>query len=370
MANSYLPLRSCLLAGVATIALMVASPDSHAEGPSPALMPFGNVWLDLEGRFAWMRGTRQPWVGRLNGLDPSSSVIGLDTIRPDREYGGRIVFGMRFSSDVDMAFAYTGLYSNQKRGSVTSGKNYNGAYIAPVLGAVRYIMGNYIYGSGYVKIRREMHIGDFEVGHHVGLGSRSTARLFGGARIVSWRQKTDTQFDYFYDGAVPPDVGQTTEQHRSSFLGGGPRLGINGTVSVASLGRGEILIFGNVSGSILLGMSRTRVRTTWTLVNGALGPDLPSLADEQSEERFRVVYNAEASLAAGYRFMLGGVRATFRAGYRFDGWWNIVNTTGRASAIVASQSQGNTVPSLAGQFGSKRGYLITHGPFGGLSFEF
>lgn len=370
MTTASLRLRYSLLAGVAAIALMATSPKVRAEGLTPGLMPFGNVWLDVEGRIAWMRGTRQPWAANLSGLATTSSVIGLETIRPDRDYGGRIVFGMRFSSDIDIAFAYTGLYSNTKRGSIASGRNYNGAYIAPVLGAVRYAMGHYIYGSGFVKIRREMHIGDFEVGHHVGLGSRSAVRLFAGPRILSWRQKTDTRFDYFYDAATPPDVGQVTEQHRSSFFGGGPRLGVNGTVSVASVGGGEILLFGNVAGSILLGTSRTRITTNWTLVNPNLGPSLPSLSDEQSEERFRVVYNAEASLAAGYRFVFGGVRATLRGGYRFDGWWNLVNTTGRAGAIVTGTTNLGPIGSLAGQFGSRRGYLITHGPFGALTLEF
>ncbi len=356
-----------LLAGSCLAALAALVPSLDAEAEPPGASPFTNYWLDAEGRYSWMHGPRQPWAG--TSTIPFGTTSTLETVQPDRESGGRILFGLRFGADYDFSLAYTGLRSNTVRNALT---DFGAA--RPVLGAFRpgFFNSNsgYIYtASASVKINRQMHLGDFEAGYRVGLGSRSELRLFGGVRFVSWSQVTTTNFDGTWSTDSCPGIEAichqgVSERHRASFLGAGPRLGANGEFSVAPLGDGEIMLLGRLAGSLAWGNARTRVASNYSANFGTTAQR--SQFDDWSQSRTRLVYNLEAQLAVGYRGDFGGARGTLRLGYRFDGWWNMADTVGRDRSVFPP---GQAAPE-GGQFGARRGTLYTHGPLVGLVLEF
>ena len=82
-----------------------------------------------------------------------------------------------------------------------------------------------------------------------------------------------------------------------------------------------------------------------------------TLTDDYSESRIKAVYNLSASLALQFRFTLRGSAAALRAGYRFDGWWGIVNTSGRPKALSFTTAAVNT------RFETRNVHQYTRGPF-------
>lgn len=353
-------IRMHLLAGVAMSALVVGIPGAPARAQS--WFPRTGVWVDVEGGFVWMRGTRQPWAALVSDSSAGAGVTNLLTVRPDEGWNGRVQIGLR-SAEWDMAIVYTGLRARSASGSFARPGSTDSGYIAPVLGATRNTIPYATYPSAFagVKTRRQMDVGDFEVGYNMELGSRATVRLFGGVRVASWRQQTDTFFREQYTDFF---IATVDEQHRARFLGAGPRLGVGGTVPVAPLGFGQLDVVGDLAGAILFGNSRARTQTVSFADTGFGSLVGATLTDEYTESRTKAVYNLGASLALQFRFALGGAAAAIRAGYRFEGWWGIVNTSGRPNALSL------TTAAVDGRFGTRNGHQYTHGPILGLHIEF
>jgi len=353
-------LRIQLLAGVAVSALIVGIPGAPARAQN--WFPRTGVWLDVEGGFSWMRGTRQPWAALVNDSSTGASITNLLTVRPDEGWNGRVQIGIRVA-DWDMAFAYTGLRARSASGDFSRPNSTDSGYIAPILGATRNTIPYATYPSAFagVKTRRQMDVGDFEVGYNMGLGSRATLRVFGGVRIASWRQQTDTFFREQYTDFF---IATVDEQHRARFFGAGPRLGVAGTVPLVPFSFGQLEIVGDLAGAVLIGNSRVRVQTQSFADSGFGSLVGATLTDDYSESRTKAVYNLGTSLALQFRFTLAGAAAALRAGYRFDGWWGIVNTSGRPNALSFTTAAVNT------RFGTRNGHQYTHGPILGLHVEF
>jgi Legionella pneumophila major outer membrane protein precursor len=130
-----------------------------------------------------------------------------------------------------------------------------------------------------------------------------------------------------------------SSDERSSFLGVGPRVALEGSVPLANSGwaieylGGAAALIGtrqlNTSGNVNCTSSASACVSTGpgsafgvTLTNGLFSTQISDLTP---------VFNADASIALSYAFSPGSV---FSVGFRFDGYWDALKTVTSAGQLT------------------------------------
>ncbi len=329
-----------LLAGGSVLAL--------SGGASGAAQADG-IELFIEGQYYWSGGTRQIWAERGPfGAPPSS----FDTQEIDVTdgWGGRI--GVRFpvSDRWDVAAIYTGLQGAENKAAL-------GSVTYPTLNM--HIVGSYRYANYAgmsARIDNKLHMGDFEVGYNVGLGSRAKLRVLGGVRIIGFNQNLQVAGDNVILGTFL----RRTETKKSSYLGAGPRLGVSGKVRLARIGSGKLFLTGGVGGAVMFGRTENNIS-----VQTMQPPFGPGTVLTYSDSKGQTAYSMDARMGFAYAFPLFGVTGKIGAGYSFDGFWNMVNTRGQMPISVAGFANGSQRT-----IGTTGGNTYLHGPYVRLTIKF
>lgn len=319
-------IRRRLLATVSLAAILASSPAlaERVEAPS-------GYWMSAEGSYLFADGTAQPLLRAGTGTPAQS-----DRVRDARavEIAGGGPLG-EVLPGWDFRLAYTGIRAESHQLSAT-GKA-GGEVSLPDGGIVSFSKPP-VFTS---EIRQGFDIGDFDIGHDVGLGPVD-ARAFAGLRVVSFNQSARASL-LGGEGA--------TELSCSHYMGGGPRVGADGTYPLGEVSGMKIGLTGELAGSALLG--RTYHKATVT----SSGVESPATYDEEGAGAHREnALNADASLGLTVAVPIGNNECSVTAGYRGQAWFGVVDT----------QVQGFT---LAGSGGSRSGDQFFHGPFLTVAFK-
>lgn len=183
---------------------------------------------------------------------------------------------------------------------------------------------------------------DFEAGYDLGMGEGSSLRLFGGLRLGFI--DVDTQMSFGGGGVLD---GELRTERSSSFVGAGPRLGVQGALDLG----GGFSLFGGLGGSVLLGQMQVSYLTQAYGYSGS---------NQVTEAR--VVYQLDGEVGVGFALTDAGVLGEIQVGVRGSQSWN---------AVDGSTPSGVIDPPLSGlAFGDSHEDITAYGPFVRLVFQF
>ncbi len=183
---------------------------------------------------------------------------------------------------------------------------------------------------------------DFEAGYDVGLGESSSLRVFGGLRLGFI--DVDTQMSFGDGGELD---GELRTERSSSFVGAGPRLGVQGALDLG----GGFSLFGGLGGSVLLGQMKVSYMTQ---AYGGTGSNQVTTA--------RVVYQLDGEAGVGFSLADAGVLGEIQIGVRGSQSWNAVDGSTPTGVIDPPQS--------GLSFGDSHENITAYGPFVRLVFQF
>jgi opacity protein-like surface antigen len=324
MSKSGMKPRAVLYASVSVLALAAASPQVRAADLArPALIVKGpvlvrddwNVWV--EGGAFWTGGPN------VNFGDP------IDV--------GRVRTGGEGAAGFDVRFGGTPWHvSGQFRfgGARTSGAIGNG--LVPVVcssppcspGVAN------VPANGTFTHREDHWLLDFAAGRDIALGLGQT-QLKAGLRIADISARTSGSGNVpagfctpnVTPAQIPPcavgggfiGTAPFAFQQNSKFVGGGPRVGLDGTVP---LGGGFALDWLG-GAAVLFGVRSLDVTTTGNAVPIGIFP--------LGVSNDAAIFNLDAQAGLSYWFT-PNVKVT--ASYRFDGYWGALKTINAAGSIV------------------------------------
>jgi opacity protein-like surface antigen len=335
MSKSKPSTRTLLFAGVSLLALAAASPQVRAadlsrpalvvKGPVPFIRDQWNVWV--EGGAFWTGGEN------VHFGDP------VDV--------GRVRTGGEGAAGFDYWIGGTPWHlSGQFRygGARTSGPfTRTGAFSVPNLCSSPSIgcgpnVAAQVPANGVFTHREDHWLLDFAAGREVGLGLGQT-QLKAGLRIAEIRARTTGVGNFVAPtafctpnagpspgigicspvGLIGAAPGAFAFEQTSKFMGGGPRVGLDGTVPLGGAWTFDWL--GGVA--VLFGVRSLDVATTGNAAAFGIFP--LGLNDDCA------IFNLDAQAGLSYWFT-PNVKVT--ASYRFDGYWGALKTVNAAGAIV------------------------------------
>lgn len=306
-----------LLATVSFGALIAASP---APAQQSVTLPSG-FWMSTEASYLFATGTSQPL------LAPGHFALPAQSDRVHSAFEWQIAVGGPLPPSLDLPgwdfrAAYTGIRSWTHQRSVMA-TSFHGVATTT--------------NTFHSAVRQRFDIGDFDIGHDVGLGGMPL-HAFAGIRAVSFNQadaSSVTQTEV---------VGGEGEHMCSHYFGVGPRIGLDGKYPIGRAGPFAISLAGEVSGSVAFGTSSLDSTFINTSTSG------PASTPERGSTNFKPVYNAEAMLGVAFDFPLGGCTGEMTIGYRGQAWWHVLDTKVRDFE-------------LAGTGGTSNGNQFYNGPF-------
>ena len=289
--------RVTLLAGVAASALAAASPMAAAQS-KPA-----GVFLEVEGQLTF----------GASDFDLGVSPVTLNATSTDEGNGagGAVTLGYVMSSGWSTSLRY--------RRSNTD--HVFGQQSPPLYGNLPAYLPLPI---GRAEVSAQYHALDFEVGKDFGLGT-GTAQLFGGIKYAQYDRHIEAPL------AGYPGYGFLM---RHEFEGVGPRIGIRGSIPVAS----GVSLVGSTAIAALFG--EAQFSDALTAGGASLFPF------SATDDRTVAALDAEAGLS----FSLGS--ASLTVGYRIDTMFNALDTDQRFGLF---------------QIGSRDDDVVQHGVFGRLT---
>ncbi len=328
-----------LLTTAAVMSVALLSAPAMAE-PLP-LGWFGSV----EGGFSFFSGGDAVYA-----IDRSAyPAFSTEEAGPGNGGYGRVGFGYRFNNSWDFGVFVSGLRSSSGTDTTTA----YGPEVPPdsrpplsAGGPVVYEPDAYEYSTARGEADLSSFMMDFEAGYDVGIGGDATMRLFGGLRAGYITQETSMDFGYSIADLSPTNETLHVER-RSSFVGAGPRLGVQGDFGLG----GGFSLFGGLSGAVLF---------------GSLSVDSDSAAygytSSQRSSDTRFVYQAGGELGVGYSLADAGILASVQLGFRAEWTWNGVD--GSAGPNVVDPPVQNAT------FGNDSEDFGAYGPFLRLNFKF
>jgi len=303
----------------------------------------GSFWLQGEGRYLFASGTSQILAGGFAGIPEVK-----DHIR--HAWGYQLSGGAALNNfkDWDFRLAYTGIRGSHSQHLSTH--TANGHVPLPTA------KGGFRSTSTFTKVtldtslKQHFDIGDFDIGHNVGLGG-GNLRLFAGIRGVSFGQKSSVNLAFTNAGSP---VASLNVNGQSNSWGVGPRIGASGMLPLFEFAGGRVSLVGEVGGSALFGqVSRHETLTdSFGFVQNFEAPHGSSF------------FNTDGALGVAFSLPLGSTEATITAGYRGEAWWGVLNT--QTSNFLTN---GRTTPG-GPVAGTKSGDQYFNGPFASLKIRF
>jgi hypothetical protein len=178
----------------------------------------------------------------------------------------------------------------------------------------------------HTSIHQQFDIGDFDIGHDVGLGALPL-HAYGGVRLVSFGQ-TDNMV--VTESGFPPG-GNISEQIQSRYFGAGPRLGFDFKYPLWRVGSVSVSMAEDASGSVIFGSSSLKASYSNTSGFGPLGG-----AEAGTSANLKPVYNLEGMLGLAFDFPLSGNTGEVTVGYRGQAWMHVLDTEVRSLALAGS----------------------------------
>lgn len=269
-----------LLATVSFGALIAAT---SASAQQSVTMPSG-FWMSTEAGYLFANGTNQQL------LSPGHFSLPAQSDRVQSAFEWQIAVGGPLPPSLnlpgwDFRAAYTGIrsWTHHRSASAINVSTSHG-------------IGTTSTSTFHSNIRQRFDIGDFDIGHDVGLGGMPL-HAFAGVRAVSFNQAVS-------DVAIQSEVtGGEGEHMCSHYFGVGPRIGLDGKYPIGRAGPFAVSLAGETSGSIAFGTSSLGS----TFINSTGVGTI--VTPERGSSNFKPVYNAEASLGLAFDFPLGGCTA-------------------------------------------------------------
>lgn len=321
--------RALLLASVSVISLTVASLEVRAADlQRPALIAKAPVLPDHPWTF-WVEGGAF-WTGGsdVNFGDPTSV--------------GRLKWGWEGAAGFDYLIQSTPWHVSaqvrygraKKSGTFTR----NGTFAVPSSScspSTCNVFNALVPANGSFEHKEQHWLADFALGRDVGLGLGQT-QLKVGLRIAEISARTTGVGNFvapsgFCSSCGPSSApslfgaisGAFTFQQDSRFVGGGPRVGLEGNTP---LGHGwDLDWLGGVA--VLFGSRSLTVNTTGSAAN--FGINAFGISDDA------VVFNLDAQAGLSY-WLTPNVKLS--GSYRFDGYWGALKTIA-ADGTIANQNR-------------------------------
>ena len=321
--------RAFLYAGVSILALTTASPKLRAADFPAAVVARPPQAVD-PGQCQWWGegGGAEPFGGEPRFGNPAIDA-GKAKFGPEVGAGFDCRFGLspwhasgqiRYGTmQRTQSFNARGLFSVRTGGALPGSPSLFSPFIAN--------------GSGSVTQREDHALADFAVGRDVGLGIGQTQVKLG-LRIADLHSATSATGSFnvppFLIGSPPLLPNPFSVVQNSRFVGGGPRLGVEGYVPLG--GGWGIDYLGGVAG--LFGQRSLDVTAGGAAA--AAGVNNMGVSDAAA------VFNLDAQVGLSYQF---NQNLKMTIGYRFDGYWGALKTV-NANGAVANEDRFYAGPML------------------------
>jgi hypothetical protein len=299
-------LRVTLLAGVSVVALAAASPNASAadmgappvykKAPSPPPAP-PSTWS------WWIEG---------GAFNTGGASLGVPTFKPD--WGGEGAIG--FDWQAQTLWHVLGQF---RYGAASKNKplNFSNASAG----------GTTVTVNGTQNLREDHWLVDFGIGRDFGLGNGNAMWTLG-VRVADLRSKLTANANFtaktFTPSAGGASVSNVTKgtfsaQEKASFVGAGPRFGVQGDIPFG----GQWSIDWLAGAAVLFGERNFQVTAT-TTVGGVSMP----IAGTESDAA--AIFNADAEAGLSY-WINPNLKIT--ASYRFDDYFNALKTLKSAQSV-------------------------------------
>jgi hypothetical protein len=299
MRRSSHQLRIALLAGASVVALAAAAPSAGAADLSkpvltkapPAAPVARDVWTWwLEGGAFGTGGGDVNFAGPL-GLKPN--------------WGAEGAIGFDWQAAAWAPWHFSGQF---RYGAATKSRNFAVAAAGTVGDVV---------AKGNQGLREDHWLVDFAVGRDFGVGNANAQWKFG-VRVADLRAKLSANGSFA--GTVGGSATATpfTLVEKSSFLGAGPRLGVEGSTPL-----GGPWSFDWMAGAAALFGHRELKVTTFT--------PTPPITNSADFSNSGTVFNLDAQAGLSYWF---SPTMKITASYRFDGYFKALRTFNSAGNAV------------------------------------
>jgi Legionella pneumophila major outer membrane protein precursor len=285
-------LRITLLAGVSVVALAAASPNAGAaDVASPPVYKKAPPPLPPQSTWSW-------WIEG-GAFNTGGGSVGFPAFKTN--WGGEGAIGFDWQAQplwhVLGQFRYgTASKSPSSQFSFISGPST-------------------VNVSENQNLREDHWLVDFGVGRDFGLGNNAMWTL--GVRVADLRSKLSGNFNI---STVGPSPSPTTIaiQEKSTFVGAGPRLGVQGDTPLG----GQWSIDWQAGAAALIG------ERTLTITANTAG-----IAFAGSQTDTPVIFNVDAQVGLSYWL---NTNLKFTAGYRFDDYFKALKTATVTSNIAAT----------------------------------
>jgi hypothetical protein len=161
-------------------------------------------------------------------------------------------------------------------------------------------------GDGFLKSRLNMNVADLDyASREFFVLPRTGLKWFAGVRLGS----------VYFDSRA---TGQVLEQRTSnSFLGAGPRGGLELSWRPATYPLCRLFFFGRLEGAVLVGQVKQSFEETVT------GPDGEIIGGALTQRSTQAVPILHFQTGVGYTPPWGDQQLHFRLGYDFEQWWSV-----------------------------------------------
>jgi hypothetical protein len=294
-------LRLSLLAGASIFALAVASQDVNAADLPPRMAYKAPPPAVVQDTWTW-------WVeGGAFGTGGTAVNAGFAGFKPNWGPEGAVGFDWKAQAfapwHVSAQFRYGTAKKSQGFSAATSGTVNSIAFAAKA--------------AGNQDLREDHWLVDFAVGRDFGLGN-SNAQWKLGVRVADLRSKLTGNGNFAGTELTAGNVmvdGLVSNEQKSSFLGVGPRFGVEGDTPLG----GAWSIDWLAGAAVLFGERKLESATTASVTI----PVVKSVTINQNFSDQAAIFNVDAQAGLSYSF---NPSLKITANYRFDGYFKALKT--------------------------------------------
>jgi hypothetical protein len=303
MRRSSSGLRIALLAGASVAALVAAAPSAGAADLSkPTLTKAPPPAPVAKDTWTW-------WIEG-GAFSTGGKVLGVPAFDPN--WGGEGAVGFDWNALPQMHVVGQFRYGSASKSQPLAFHNASAG-------------GTTVTVNGTQSLREDHWLIDFGIGRDFGLGN-SHAMWTLGVRVADLRSKLSANANFTAKTTTPAPIccativsttkGAFSAQERSTFVGAGPRFGVQGEIPLG----GQWSIDWLAGAAVLFGERNFQITATTTGGGGAI------IAGTSSDSR--AVFNVDAQAGLSYWF---SPNMKFTVSYRFDDYFRALKSLSSAT---------------------------------------